>query len=258
MPTAPPPSAGDRPPRAVAVNVGANSTLPGIRGRLWPDGSFEYLPIPERAPTAGPVPTYADLDAAVPPELETVPVHLDPCFAGYPGCEDHTYGDEHAVKAGPLSALGAGDLVWFYASLEPVDGGPSWAPPDWGAFVIGQFRLEVDPVDPRDLETRPERVRRRCERNAHFRRVEPDARVILLGDPTASGLLERPLPLSTPEAGVEANAYVTRLAGDSGAGPWWRRVLRFDPAATAAVARAIEAGSSQPTASVAGRSPGPA
>ncbi|MEF8856839.1 MAG: hypothetical protein V5A16_05395, partial [Haloplanus sp.] len=42
--------------RAVAINVGANTTLPGFRGPVRPDGRFAYVPIPEREPTADPVP----------------------------------------------------------------------------------------------------------------------------------------------------------------------------------------------------------
>lgn len=246
MPTAPVRSVAEDDPRAVAINVGANSTLPGIRGRLWPDGTFEYIPIPEREPTDTPVPRYADLPVDVPSDLEDVPVHLDPSFAEYPCCEAYTYGDEHGVKAGPLSALEAGDIVWFYASLEPVSGGPTWAPPDWGAFVIGQFSLAVDPVDPSDLSTLSPALRERCKTNAHFKRSDPDASVILLGDADGSHLLEIPLPLSTAEGGAVANEYVTELAGDSGAGPWWRRVLRFDWLATATLREAIDTAATQP------------
>ncbi len=246
MPTAPVRSVAEEDPRAVAINVGANSTLPGIRGRLWSDGTFEYIPIPERKPTATPVPTYGDLSLDVPGDLEDVPIHLDPSFAEYPCCEAYTYGDEHGVKAGPLSALEAGDIVWFYASLEPVSTEPTWAPEDWGAFVIGQFTLAVDPIDPAEMTTLSPSIRDRCRTNAHFKRSDPDAKVILLGDPDGSNLLETALPLSTSAAGVEANEYVTELAGDSGAGPWWRRVLHFDRRATATLREAIDTGATQP------------
>lgn len=241
-----PSSDGERRPRSIAINIGANSTLPGVRGRLWPSGAFEYIPIPERKPTADPVPTYNDLGIDVPDELADDPVHLDPCFAEYPCCDSYTYGDEHPVKAGPLTSLRSGDYVWFYASLEPVNGGPAWAPPRWGAFVIGMFRLAVDPVDQDALDAADESVRRRCERNAHFRRADPDAKVILLGEPVESRLLTQALPLSTADAGTEANAYVTVLAGDSGAGPWWRRVLRFDPGGTERLRDAVDTGAGQP------------
>ena len=241
-----PNSAGDRRPVGIAINVGANSTLPGIRGRIWPSGAFEYIPIPEREPTGTWVPTYGDLDVEVPADLEAVPVHLDPSFDEYPHCVGYTYGDEHPVKAGPLSTLRAGDFLWFYASLEPTEGGPTWAPSRWGAFVIGQFRLAVDAFDPRDSTDLPEHLRRQCSSNAHAKRVEPDARTIIIGDPVESMLFDRAIPLSAPSAGTDANAFVTDLAGDSGRGPWWRRVLRFDADAAEAFIGAIENGMRQP------------
>ncbi len=186
----------------------------------------------------------------MPSGLQETPVHLDPSFAGHLGCDTHTYGDEHAVKAVPLSKLNAGDFVWFYASLEPVDGGPCWSPPEWGAFIIGQFRLAVDPIDPAKLGSYPDAIVQRCERNAHFRRSNPDAAVVLLGDDDASGLLVPPIPLSTSEVGSKANEIVTELAGDSGRGPWLRRVLRFDEAATKQMRLAIDRGEISPAAIV--------
>jgi len=40
--------------RAVALNVAANTNQPGLRGPLRADGSFVYVPIPEREPTSEP------------------------------------------------------------------------------------------------------------------------------------------------------------------------------------------------------------
>lgn len=37
-------------PRAVAINVGANTNAPGVRGLIRSDGRFEYVPIPETEP----------------------------------------------------------------------------------------------------------------------------------------------------------------------------------------------------------------
>ncbi|MFB6193722.1 MAG: hypothetical protein ABEI75_01535, partial [Halobaculum sp.] len=107
--------------RAVAINVAANTQLPGVRGPIYPDGSFLYVPIPEREPTTGDVPTYAALgfDDALPVALPDPNrrVHFDPEFAGYVGHDRYTYGDEHGVKAGPLSELTPGDSLVFYATL---------------------------------------------------------------------------------------------------------------------------------------------
>ncbi|MFB6097239.1 MAG: hypothetical protein ABEJ74_07620 [Haloferacaceae archaeon] len=246
--------------RAVAVNVGANTNEPGFRGPIFPDGRFEYVPIPEAEPTRRPVPTYGDLDLDTDVSaVADVPVHLDPEFATYPRCSAYTYGDPFPVKAGPISDLEPGDWLLFYATLSTVEGGADapdradWIAPDWGAYLIGEFRIErvVTPdldggsagepggdADPgRSLSAED---RERFASNAHLQRERFDARVLVAGDPTASRLYDRAVPLSAPSGGVDANRVVTDLSADSGAGPWWRRPLRFDADATASLRRLLE------------------
>ncbi|WP_340101895.1 hypothetical protein [Salinibaculum salinum] len=220
--------------RAIAINVGANTNEPGFRGPIWPDGSFVYIPIPETEPAVDP-PTYGDLadhlTTTIPETLSDHPIHLDPEFPEYPCCERYTYGDDHGSKAGPLSELTAGDYVIFYATLsvrEPAE----WLPPEWGAFCIGQFRLAQDPLTGEEYAALDADGQAPFANNAHVRRTETDARVLLLGEPTESALYDRAVPLSKPSGGVDANELVTELSADSGKGPWWRRPLRFDERAT--------------------------
>jgi len=232
--------------RAVAINVAANTNLPGRRGPVYPDGSFVYVPIPEREPTAEPVPTYDDLDLAayVPDDAVDLPVHLDPEFAGALGREAYTYGDPHGVKAGPISGLEPGDLLLFYATLTVHDGGESddradWLPPEWGCFLIGEFRV-AEVLDADEYREADAATRDRFASNAHARRESFDAAVLVRGDPDGSRLFERAVPLSTPAGGADANRLVTGLSNDSGRGPWWRRVLRYDADATATLRDRIE------------------
>jgi hypothetical protein len=223
--------------RGVAINVGANTNEPGFRGPIRPDGSFVYVPIPESEPTRETVPTYGDLaphlDAEIPAAVHDVPVHLDPEFAGYPCCERYSYGDEHGVKAGPLSELGPGDYLFFYATLT-VDGNAAWLPPEWGAFVVGHFRVSRVLADGayRDL---PAGERAAFANNAHVKREAFDARVLVAGDPDESRLYDRAVPLSEPSGGTDAGSLVTEHSADSGRGPWWRRPLRYDHEGVAAV-----------------------
>lgn len=220
-------------PRSIAINVGANTNQPGFRGPVYATGGFEYVPIPESEPVREPVPTYADLDldTDVPADVRETPVHLDPEFPEYPHCRRYTYGDEHGVKAGPLSELDAGDYVFFYATLATEDPAP-WLPPEWGASLIGQFRLARDPVTGEAYRRLPDEERRCFANNAHVKRETFDARVLLAGDPDGSALYERAIPLSGRDAGTEPNRLVTDLSNDSGQGPWWRRPLRFDESGT--------------------------
>jgi hypothetical protein len=224
---------------SVAVNVGANTNAPGFRGPIYPDGSFEDVPIPESEPTRkdAVVPTYADLELSERVDIADVaddPVHLDPTFAGVHGCRRYTYGDPHGVKARPLLELAAGDHVFFYATLSTVrDGHPGWVPPRWGAYVVGHFRLARDPLSRADYLALSEAERSVFENNAHAKRDPFDAEVLLEGDPEGSALYDLPIPLSSRDAGVDANRLVTERSSDSGKGPWWRRPMRFDSGGTA-------------------------
>ena len=231
--------------RAVAINVGANTNAPGVRGPIRADGTFEFVPIPETEPVAEPVPTYVDLDLAtdVPADALDSPVHLDPEFPEYPYGERYTYGDPFGVKARPLAALGAGDYALFYATLTTVGEPAAWQAPEWGAYVISGFELARDPVTGAEYPDLPPDERERFATNAHVKRETFDAAVLLAGDPDGSALYETATPLSAPTAGTDANRIVTELSSDSGKGPWWRRPLRFDERATAELLAILENGS---------------
>ncbi len=223
-------------PRAVALNVGANTNEPGFRGPIHPDGRFTFVPIPESQPTVVRPPTYAELDLDLPFELPAAvadrPVHLDPEFPEYPFGERYTYGDPWGVKARPVLELSEGAYLLFYATLDPVDGVDSsgWVSPGWGAYLIGHFRLARDPIEGEAIETLSAAERARFANNAHRRRDPFDAAVLVAGDGT-SRLYETAAPLSGA-SGTEANHVVTSWSEDSGRGPWWRRPLRFDEGAT--------------------------
>ncbi|WP_266078844.1 Nmad3 family putative nucleotide modification protein [Haladaptatus caseinilyticus] len=230
-------------PRAVAINVAANTNQPGVRGPIFSDGRFEYVPIPESEPTGRAVPTYADLDLSVelPEGTDDLPVHLDPEFAEYPCCERYTYGDPFGVKARPLLELGEGDFVFFYATLSTMDEPDhEWISPRWGAYIIGQFRLAREPMSESEFAGSKNDVRNVFENNAHVKRETFDAEVLVAGKEEDSMLYERAMPLSSPETGTEANRIVTELSSDSGKGPWWRRPMKFNRDETKALISLVE------------------
>jgi len=204
--------------RAVAINVAANTNQPGVRGPVHPDGSFEYVPIPETEPTRERVPTYGDLALETDLPSDT-PAHLDPSFAEYPCCDAYTYGDPHGVKARPISELREDDRLYFYATLTQHGDPADWQAAEWGAYLVGEFTLARDP-----LTEEPERGS--VPWNAHLAREEYDAAVLVEGS-SESRLYDRAVPLSESR-GVDANRVVTDYSADSGKGPWWRRPLRFD------------------------------
>lgn len=223
-------------PPAVALNVGANTNEPGFRGPIWADGQFTFLPIPESQPTLESPPTYADLALDLPfdlpAEVADQPVHLDPEFAEYPFGERYTYGDPWGVKARPVLNLSAGDYLFFYATLDPVDSSDidGWVDQGWGAYLIGHFRLARDPIEGEAFDSLSAEERHHFANNAHRRRDPFDAAVLVAGD-ARSQVYETAAPLSGA-TGTDANHVVTAWSEDSGRGPWWRRPLRFDADAT--------------------------
>ncbi|XVH32616.1 hypothetical protein ACNS7O_05350 [Haloferacaceae archaeon DSL9] len=234
-------------PRSIAINVAANTNMPGFRGPVYPDGRFEYVPIPERKPTREPVPTYGDLELSLPfplpDDVSDLPVHLDPQFPDTHGCERALYGDEHGVKAGPLSRLEPGDLLLFYATLSTHDDGSEpvpWVAPEWGAYLIGEFRVERA-LTREAYDELPAAERAAFESNAHAKRDPFDAEVLVVGG-DRSRLYNRAVPLSARDAGATANRLVTDLSNDSGKGPWWRRRFWYDESATATLRAIIDSG----------------
>ncbi|WP_418286273.1 hypothetical protein [Halorubrum sp. DTA46] len=252
--------------RAVAVNVAANTNDPGFRGPVYPDGSFAYVPIPEstttrpreRFPVDEPLPTYGDLDLPfrVPTDLRETPVHMDPEFPGVHGRHRASYGDPYGVKASRIAGLEPGDWLLFYAtlSLRPHGWtGPGTGSdrdsirrdadlaPEWGAYLFAGIRVErALAVEDGEGTVDRDAAAALAPTNAHLKRDPFDARVVVAGDPSVSGLFERVVPLSTPEAGADANRLVTDLSSDSGKGPWWRRPMMFDADATATLFDRIE------------------
>jgi hypothetical protein len=227
--------------KTIAINIGANTNQPGFRGPVYPDGTFEYIPIPESEPTQVQVPTYDDLDLGItiPDEVGDVSVHLDPEFSEYSCCERYTYGDEHGVKAGPLSTLETGDYLLFYATLAQVGEPASWQPPEWGAYIIGGFRVQ-NVVTGEEYEELSESDQAPFRNNAHVKREKFDARVLVQGNADESGLYEKAVPLSADDGGTAPNRIVTELSSDSGKGPWWRRVLRFEEEESEGVMEIVE------------------
>lgn len=63
--------------------------------------------------------------------------------------------------------------------------------------------------------------------DAHVRRSAFDAEYLVLGNRDYSRLYDTPIPLSGG-TGTEANQFVAEYSDDSGAGPWYRRPLRYD------------------------------
>jgi len=113
--------------QVVLIRVGVDTGAGGIHGPLFADGSFEYIPIPDRFGKSGidsrtygttqgrksrPLIDY--FPARLRAEYRDRPIHFDPEF------ESFTYGDPSQLKS-RLKTLVDGDLLVLYAGLKGWD-----------------------------------------------------------------------------------------------------------------------------------------
>jgi hypothetical protein len=178
--------------QALLLRVGIDRGTGGALAPIFPDGSFEYVPIPEPGATRCSL-TFAALPARrggslavfVPHRIAGLHPHIDPDFAAW------SYGDAALSKRRQLLRLTPGDLLVFYVGLapRPADDIPR-------LHVIGWFVVEeVHNLGPQDVRTDSE-LRRRFGNTAHFLRDPPDPQFALVtGEPKRSRLLQHALPL---------------------------------------------------------------
>ena len=126
----------------VLLRVGVDTWSGGILGPLFRDGSFEYIPIPDRFRGRGvDERTYGNTKSRTGrrmvsyfPEprrakMEAQSIHFDPEF------ETFTYGDPTSPKAS-LRRLDEGSLLVFYAGLKGWDFDCAAA-----LYIIGYFEV---------------------------------------------------------------------------------------------------------------------
>jgi hypothetical protein len=202
---------------ALLLRVGVDTGTGGSHGPLFPDGRFEYVPIPESEESEERR-TYADLAGRYGEALSTYVPHLGDRVPHYdPEFTTYTYGDVARIKCTQLARLTEGDLLVFYAGLEPVDGSAPAL-----LYAIGYLTVaEVHDLEAMDATERAA-VLERHPHNAHVKRsaLAPDSRasdrypVIVRGEPTRSGLFRRARPLGTEERLVEPE--IARAIGFEG------------------------------------------
>jgi hypothetical protein len=128
--------------QVVLLRVGVDTCAGGIHGPLFRDGSFEFIPIPDRFRGTGvDERTYGNSRGRLGhalvdyfPESRRVrigneSIHVDPEFATF------TYGDPTPPKAS-LSRLTEGSLLVFYAGLKGFD---FECPP--ALYIVGYFEV---------------------------------------------------------------------------------------------------------------------
>ncbi len=202
----------------VLAGIGADSTNVGALAPLYDDGTFEYVPIPEKTRETRETETLgswslryddgvaADLTTRISPQpihdgettltgqaLESWPLHHDPNF------EALTYG-EHRTSGyvSRLRELERDDVVGFYAGLRRPGGDRAHR------YLIGYFTVaEVATITPETPQAERERILERHAENAHAKRARDgrlyleDKTVVIVDGTEPGGLFERdPVRLS--------------------------------------------------------------
>ncbi|MFC6717968.1 hypothetical protein ACFQGT_10050 [Natrialbaceae archaeon GCM10025810] len=201
----------------VLAGVGADSTNLGALGPLYDDGTFEYVPIPEKTRRTRETETLgswelrnggaaAELTTRITPqpvhdgtrtiageELAAWPLHHDPNF------EALTYG-EHRTSGyvSRLRALEPGDVVGFYAGLHRPGRDRAHR------YLIGYVTVEeVAVIDPETPTAEREAILERHADNAHAKRARDgelylsEKTVVIVDGCEPGGLFERdPIRLS--------------------------------------------------------------
>jgi hypothetical protein len=192
------------------LRVGIDKGTDGALAPIFEDGSFEYIPIsedPERKTTS--TRTYSNtigrtgkpMSWYLPESIRNRLLHYDPEF------EIFTYGDA-TPKREYLLRLHHNDLLVFYAGLSPFMNDRQQG----GLYIIGYFSIKeiVDFDKLRPIETKDSSER--YGRNAHLMANRTDKLVIAVGQPNASGLLDRAILISEsrPDKRGRPNLVVSR------------------------------------------------
>jgi len=181
------------------LRVGIDRGCGGTLSPRFSDGTFEYVPIPESSELlAGRGVTYSELPARHGGTLNkysgsTGYTHYDPEF------ETFTYGEPSEPKRSQLLRLTPGDHLVFYSGFQ----GPDIA--KGTCFVIGYLSVRAIHRAPMN-ESWPPVSLEHLHRNAHFRRKNPEATLVVVeGDPSGSRLFTIARQLSDGNQKVLSN-----------------------------------------------------
>jgi Nucleotide modification associated domain 3 len=183
----------------VLLRVGIDSGAGEMQGPLFSDGSFELVPIPDRFHKLGEnAATYGNtkcrsgrllvdyFSEKMRANYKNAPIHLDPEF------ETFTYGDPTRGAKRGLRNLKKGDLLVFYAGLEP------W--PQRGEknlYIVGYFNVSWAGLATDLNETE---LNARFQNNFHVKHKDAledqRNRLVLVQGDQSSKLLKKAIPIS--------------------------------------------------------------
>ena len=210
----------------VLAGVGADQSNVGRNLPLYDDGTFEYIPIPEKTPETSESESFGswerrtggvavDLLSKIrpapgrdaswitdPDRIADWPLHRDPNFEALTYGEHRGSVDRRQRYVPFLEALEPGDVVGFYAGLAPPAGG------DPHRYLIGYFTVDAV-VSTKGLDRDAQRrllaehadnahAKRATEGELYYDRVGADGKyVVIVAGREPGGLFERdPIRLS--------------------------------------------------------------
>ena len=224
----------------VAVDTSSKGATGGINGPIFPDESFEFIPIPENPNNTTETRTYSTLKVNnvehgsfmsdfVPSDIQDYLVHFDPDF------ENFTYADPSDMKkskrGGMLKKLSIGDYIFFVASLVPFKKS-AYANNDrkkickyqkgkMAKYIIGYFEIknilqfektrnELKPLD----DTIPQSILEQVKHNSHSKR-DYDAFIVAIGKKDReTALLRKAIQITSIGAPFRANSIGKKIYGD--------------------------------------------
>ena len=224
----------------VAVDTSSKGATGGINGPIFPDESFEFIPIPENPNNTTETRTYSTLKANnvkhgsfmsdfVPSDIQDYLIHFDPDF------ENFTYADPSDMKkskrGGMLKKLSMGDYIFFVASLVPFKKS-AYANNDrkeickyqkgkMAKYIIGYFEIknilqfektrnELKPLD----DTIPQSILDQVKHNSHSKR-NYDAFIVAIGKKDReTALLRKAIQITSAGSPFRANSIGKKIYGD--------------------------------------------
>ena len=205
------------------ANVGVNAAdaaRRGIRSPVFPDGTFEFVPIKEsqRFCEMENIPTYRDLTSwtgrakslaeFLPEKVHDYRVHADPEF------ETFTYGDVLSPRAANLKSIAPHDQLWFLARLWEHDETRWTGASDF--YLIAFIEVEQTHLIEAGSGDLPPALIKRIQNNAHYRRMaagDTSACRILLGKPDESFRFDQALKVTPQVAGFVLGGVYDESSG---------------------------------------------
>jgi len=207
--------------KAMLLRVGIDKSCGGSLGPIFPDGTFEYVPIPELKFETKERRTYKNimgrknrpLSDYLPSKIQDYPLHFDPEFTTF------TYGDTN-TKGRSLLKLSKDDLLIFYAGLTPHDQDTgsdsyrqdirSYRQKEYlsALYIIGYFTVKTVVDFKRLSKNEIQKYSKLYANNAHIKRkTEMEDLVMVLGDEERSRLLDKVILISEPRLNKIGRTY---------------------------------------------------